>query len=446
MRRFIFFIFILFLPAAAMAGSYESLASKLAAAGQELKGARLAIIPFDVPEGLPEVSGAEAAHKLHIALSKNAYYEIVSEDELRSEEIWLKENRDSEKNYALQLMARLNASIAITGKIIALKNGNAEIKANLVNTGERKIIASILEEIPFRDSDNKEKMEGLAGILEETAGDSLFLLAASEQNKNGSEAAKLCAGTADSSADTGSVCLFADADKANKNPLNYSFFEIYYGLANQSSLNMSFSSDMGQINLGDFNLGLSGYASKFEFRGLETSAVGPIGLRTGFFEDKYGFDIGIRYAKYQTKAQHAKHAGSNLENYPSLRLPAGYAQISIVELSFDLLYRFIKSSFIDAYAGLGFGMSMTYVDLPHVKGYEHMYYNKTIDKKDKYDGVTFRLPVGARWKISNSVHVFAESSVEALIIREDFDWDASGGENCYNIYSFNTVAGISFIL
>jgi len=415
------------------AGSYESIASSLVNSGAGLKGEKLVIIPFKTGSGLPGYAGESAAHKLQIKLTQEIYYDVITKPEFEKADAWLKENGDSNKNYALQLMERLNAKLAVTGEINRKSDSAAELKVRLINPFDKKTISTISDEIP-----NEWASIASSGGAEHVPAQEQNMVPAPAAGYSFASTENASAGSASQSYSSSSAYDYGR--DLNKKRSDYAFFDIFYGLSNSQNLSMEFKPQSGYLYVKDF-IDRDTYASSFELNDLETDSKGPIGFRFGMFQDVVGFDLGFRYASYETKAQNGE---TNLVNYSKAPLPKKYAMVDVYEMNGDLLFRFVNSSFADIYAGIGLGMNLTHVELPYVKGYTGFSVKQPPVKETGF-GMSFRIPVGARWKLSDSVHLLTEASFEASMTMGGFSRNIVNEDDTYYLWGFQTIAGIGFV-
>ena len=422
MNKIISALFVLFMvPAFAAAGSYENLASRLVEAGTGLKGQKVVIVPFRTGSGLPESAGAEAAHKLNVKLVKELFYDVATSREFASADSWVKENGDPGKNSALQLMERLNAQLAVTGELSRKSDQAVLIKTKLLNTAAKKTIASISEEVPNEWASQSEQEPAPETVpSSETIGNSY-----SRPENRVSPIETYSQPSSDYSRDF------------KRRSDDYGFLDLFWGFMNNAELNMEFKNDLHNVNAANFTNGtITGSYSSFELKWAKANGTGPIGLRGGFFADMLGFDFGLRYHSYETKQQNVK---TNLVIQNKYDMPKKYAKMSIYEMNGDLLFRFIKSSFADAYLGFGIGMSIMNLELPYVKDSS----NKPTD--EIVLGMSFRIPLGARWKVSDSMHFVTEVSYEAATNMSDFTRGYANEKDSVIMSGTQAIAGISFV-
>ena len=431
MKKIIAVLFtLLIIPTYTFAGSYETLASKLVDAGTGLKGQKVVIIPFKTGSGLPDFAGAAAAHKLNVKLTQALYYDVATAKEFAMADSWVSQNGNPEKNTALQLMERLNAQLAITGEVKKKNDATAEIKVKLIKPSEKKTIASVSEEVP-------NEWQAIGSNV--PAGRPAAIETANNTPSVPQQSAPVY--TPMETYSQPSSNYRRDFSRAASN--DYMFFDIFYGLTNSTEMNMEFKNQRYGINTGDYGVGFSAIPSndKFELKWAKTNASGPYGIRFGLFADMIGFDFGLKYHSYETKRQTVK---TNLVYYPTADLPEKYAKMSIYEMNGDLLLRFIKSSLADAYIGFGIGMSIMDLNLKYVKGYTGSSGYKAPSSEIGF-GMSFRIPLGARWKVSDSMHLVTEVSYEAATNMGDFTRSIRDEKDSYLLSGTQALAGISFV-
>lgn len=424
MNKIIYTLSLLFmLPICAYSGSYENLASRLVEAGNGLKGQKVVIVPFRTGNGLPETAGADAAHKLNIKLVQELFYDVVSAREFVSADTWVKENGDPGKNSALQLMERLNAQLAVTGELSRKSDTSVLIKTKLINTAAKKTIASVSEEVP-----NEWGTQTEPGYTTETSPAPASGTVGASYSRTENTVSPIDSYSRPSSD------YSRDFKKRSE---DYGFLDLFWGFMNNSELNMEFKNDVHNVNAADFTNGaITGSYSSFELKWADLKGTGPIGIRGGFFADMIGFDFGLQYHSYETKKQRVK---TNLVIQNSYELPEKYAKMSIYEMNMDLLLRFIKSSVADVYAGFGIGMSIMNLELPYVKDSS----NKATDEIAL--GMSFRIPLGARWKVTDSMHLVTEVSYDAATNMSDFDRGYMNEKDSFILSGTRALAGISFV-
>lgn len=425
-------ISMLFVPVMSFAGSYETLSSKLVEAGAGLKGQKLVIIPFKTGSGLPENAGSAAAHKLNIKLTQELYYDVASAREFAEADSWVTENGDPKKNSALQLMERLNARLAVTGTVRKKSDSIVEIKVKLIKPMDKKTLASISEEVNNEWASYEEKQES----------DSVGYSPVPEHNVQpaGTSYSQNYAPAANSDNTVSPASTYSSNNYnrsfSSRND-DYVFLDLFYGLTNSAEMNMEFKNDTHYVNAANFTRGsISGTYSKFELKWAKTDGKGPIGLRFGFFDDILGFDFGLRYHSYETKHQNVK---TNLVVQNTYDMPDKYAKMSIYEMNGDLLLRFIKTNVADAYIGLGIGMNLMRLELPYVKDSS----NKPTDEIGL--GMSFRIPLGVRWKMTDSIHLVTEVSYEASTNMTEFSRGYTNEKDSFILSGFQSLAGISFV-
>lgn len=425
MKKIIAVLFALILmPVYSFAGSYETLASKLVDAGTGLKGQKVVIIPFKTGSGLPDFAGAAAAHRLNVKLTQALFYDVATAREFSMADAWVAENGNPEKNTALQLMERLNAQLAITGEVKRKNDTSVEIKVKLIKPSEKKTIASVSEEIPNEwQSVGSNVPSGSPAAIETSS------------NTQPVPQQTVSAVTPMETYSQPSSNYSRDFGRTASN--DYMFFDIFYGMMNNTEMNMEFKNDAHYVNASNFTNGsITGSYPKFELKWAETDGKGPIGLRVGFFADMLGFDFGLRYHSYETKKQSVK---TNIVSQNHYDMPAKYAKMSIYEMNGDLLLRFIKSSLADAYIGFGLGMSIMNLELPYVRDSS----NKPTDEIEL--GMSFRIPLGARWKVTDSMHLVTEVSYEASTNMTEFSRGYASEKDSFLFSGTQAIAGISFV-
>lgn len=426
MKKLIAALFaVLLMPVCTFAGSYETLAAKLVEAGNGLKGKKVVIIPFKTGNGLPDFAGSAAAHRLNVKLSQELFYDVATHREFVEADNWVAENGDQNRNSALQLMERLNAQLAITGEVRKKDDSTAEIKVKLINPSEKKTIATVSDEIPSE--------WGNPGIKVPTGNAEP---AENAENNVSQETQPTPAYTPMQTYSQPASNYDRDFKKTASN--DYMFLDLFFGIMNNTELNMEFKRENPRLRLNDYDVGLGGYVDNntFELKWAKTNATGPIGLRFGFFADMIGFDFGLRYHSYETKSQRIE---TNLKEHPKVDLKNKYAKMSVYEMNGDLLLRFIKSRLADAYIGIGIGMSVMNVELPYVKNAS----GKATDEIGM--GMSFRIPLGARWKVSDSIHVVTEVSYEAAMNMGDFNRNLTNEKDNYILSGTHAITGISFV-
>ena len=318
-------------------------------------------------------------------------------------------------------MERLNAQLAVTGELSRKSDQAVLIKTKLVNTAAKKTIASISEEVPNEWASQSEQEPAPETVpSSETIGNSY-----SRPENRVSPIETYSQPSSDYSRDF------------KRRSDDYGFLDLFWGFMNNAELNMEFKNDLHNVNAANFTNGtITGSYSSFELKWAKANGTGPIGLRGGFFADMLGFDFGLRYHSYETKQQNVK---TNLVIQNKYDMPKKYAKMSIYEMNGDLLFRFIKSSFADAYLGFGIGMSIMNLELPYVKDSS----NKPTD--EIVLGMSFRIPLGARWKVSDSMHFVTEVSYEAATNMSDFTRGYANEKDSVIMSGTQAIAGISFV-
>lgn len=413
---FLTFLFLL-LPFSVFAGGYDVLAKDLVKTGHEYKGKRVVIIPFKTAENMPDYAGAAAAAKLNETLSLENFYTIVSSADFATADMWVRQNK-AEGSYALNLMDKLQTDLAITGEMSFLENDFILLKVKLLSISAKKILVQSSTEI------QNEWQKQYYEVQERKIADY------HEQNSSRANTALHTENT------------YENFDYGAGNSINndYLFFDLLYGLGGSSYVDMDFKKDYGSINLSDFNLtGISGSASSLKLSSVDLENNNLAGFRFGVFQDYLGFDIGFRYGKYESSAQNAE---TNLSANKKTVLREKYIKLKSYEINADFFLRFIKTSIADIYAGLGMGINILSVELPYVKGATNGSFKEPV--KETGMGLAFRLPFGARWKITKSLQLVTECSLEASTTVTSFTRGLPNENDSYTIVAVKPVIGLGY--
>jgi hypothetical protein len=84
-------------------------------------------------------------------------------------------------------------------------------------------------------------------------------------------------------------------------------------------------------------------------------------------------------------------------------------------------------------------MSIMNLELPYVR-------NSSGKPDDEIAiGMSFRIPLGARWKVTDSMHLVTEVSYDAVTNMSDFDRGYMNEKDSFILSGTRALAGISFV-
>lgn len=221
----------------------------------------------------------------------------------------------------------------------------------------------------------------------------------------------------------------------------YSYFDIFGG---QGSPNMAleFSNPYNTIYLNQ--LGLSGPANgpyqSVKWDKLKTAGFGPVGIRFGGYDNgNVGGALEIGMEKRNIKRQTTTFALNDTQK--NFRFVGGdYLSVTSVYAVGNLMFRFPRRTRVEPYIGVGLGISLNRIHMPHVGGLKNASsFFLTAPTDDTGAGFVFNVPLGVRLQLTQKTQMVAEMRYQ--VNRIMFDRGGISGEK-----DTLTVSGVYFNL
>lgn len=391
---------------------YEVLAKELTAAGSDVQGKKIAIIPFSYADGRTAAKdGSVISERLTIKMINMRKFEIIERSVLDKvmAELKLQASGMIDATSAQQLGKVLGVEAIITGTLVEMQAGEIEVNARLIKTETAQAIGA--SQVTLR---------------KDWVGDAATAPQPVPQPAQPAYAQP---------AYQQPVAQPAAPARAPRGENEYGFFDIFMGFGSPN-MALEFENTNANITLNntytnDLGIKVDSFGTNRDFRSvrfdkLATDGMGPIAFRVGGFgKGPLGGDLEISFEKRNIKKQTAAWLLNNVNAGNVTFSTDDYATVKSFGISGDLLLR-IPTPKVDPYFGIGLGMSLNSITLPYVKGFTQSS-AFTAPVEDFGVGFIFRVPVGMRIKAGKNTHIVTELRYEMNYIM--FDRGSIAGES-----------------
>lgn len=365
--------------------SYDQLAKEIAEAGAGLSNKKIAIIPFSYADGrVAAKDGAIISEKITMRMIKLQQFEIIERSVLDKvmAELKLQSSGAMDATSTKELGKLLGVEAIVTGTLVEMQAGKIEVNARLIKTETAQAIGASQVTV------EKDWIGGDAASAPQPA--------PAQQPAYGRQ---------------------APAQPVQKAPRvrgenEYGYVDVFLGGGNRT-IDITYENDgTAKVDLGEVGLTPAGAEYReVKLEGLEGSGMGPVGIRVGGFgKSALGGAFEFSVNQHVVEQQSATVLKNGVSS--TINLPSGDNYLTMTSFGFlgNLFIRHAGKK-VDPYLGMGLGLSLNRVQLPHAYGFtDSSVLSKPVD--DFGVGVMLNFPVGMRLKLDPKTHIVAELRYE----------------------------------
>lgn len=392
-------LLLLLISVGAYANEYTALAKKLTQDRAYYEGMSIAVIPFTYADG-SSTDGKIIAQRLENELH-HLRLKIVEVDIPLVLEEQRRQGSGGFSPRTVQKWGKLvGAEAIVTGWLVETSNGKIEVNARLVVTETAEIIgaASVSLKRNWTGGDETSVYERPAYIR----------------------------------------------------PSKERIFEVFFA-GGSPNMALKFKNDGTRpIYFSDLGLWNStgrdiGPLQTVQWKKVKTSGYGPVSIRFSGYEagKAIGGSLELGYERRFIQAQKCKFY---INDSPALNFTfssAKYLTMNSLSLVGNLLLRFTQDFPVEPYIGVGIGISLNTVVMPHVRSFtESTYFSAPTN--DFGLGFIFNAPVGVRLKLSDNLQLVGEVKYRSNTVL--FDRGIPGETDSVKVsgYYFNLGTGFAF--
>ncbi|MHB0996104.1 MAG: FlgO family outer membrane protein [Elusimicrobiales bacterium] len=229
------------------------------------------------------------------------------------------------------------------------------------------------------------------------------------------------------------------------------YFEVFFGRGIKApAMDLQFKNNGSHpIYTGDLGIyssgGSLGPLTSVKWSKLKTSGVGPVSIRVvGFGADKpLGAAFGVEWERRTIAPQRTSFKLNDYGPFPFMFHEGGYLTVNSLSLTYNLMLRFTTDFLVEPYIGVGVGLSLNTIHMPHVKGYTNSSF-MSAPTDDFGIGFLFPALAGIRLKVSDQLNLVGEIKAQKNTIRFDRGLPGEKDSLCIKGVYVNLGAGVRF--
>lgn len=403
----LFFVFVMFVQNYVFAEDlYDKMADELSQGGDVLTKKRVAILPFAYVDGRKSPGGAIVSERLTTRIIKLRKLGIVERSLLEKvmEELKLQATGAIDSSSAKELGKLLGVEAIVVGSLMATQDGRVEINARLIKTETAEAI--VASNVTIERDWAEEEVEGAPPERVPPR-------------------------------------YVVPVRRAPTGP-RFSFFDVLYGLG-RPKINLKFKNTYANIECVELGItsSLTGSYKSISWENLTSGGSGPFAFRIGGFgQYALGGEFEFSYETNNIKKQQTTWKVNDIQRGTFNFNSDDYLTVKSLIMSGDLLVR-IPGKEVNPYFGVGFGLSLNFINLPYVYGLTTTtsYLSKPTD--DTGLGFVVRFPVGLRFRIAELGSLFTEARYQIHSVF--FDRDIKYESDSITLSGFRFLFGMSFL-
>jgi len=219
---------------------------------------------------------------------------------------------------------------------------------------------------------------------------------------------------------------FGEASSYSARAEKVRYFEVFLGRAfGVPSMDLQFKNSGNQpIYTRDLGIatpwGNVGPLKSVSWKHLKTTGQGPVSIRfVGFGPGSLlGGALSLEWQRTAIAPQHTAFKLNGYGPFPFLFNASDYITVKSLSLTYMAMVRFSTDFPIEPYIGLGAGISLNSLVMPHIKGLTDSAF-MSAPTNDFGLGFVFTVPAGLRVKVSDQMHLVGEVKMQQNNIRFD---------------------------
>ncbi|MBU1077814.1 MAG: CsgG/HfaB family protein [Spirochaetes bacterium] len=398
-----FFFFFIFFHLLHAGNEYETLAEELSEAASSLPNKKVAIIPFSYIDKRASNDGMIISERITTYIVNLNKLEVIERSQLDKvlKELDLEFTGIIDPATTKQLGKVLGVDAIITGSLIRKKGDEIEVNARVINSETAKVIKAYTVDIEkdWEDEGEEEPVEYKPKTVSESRAPESFFV--------------------------GFIDIFGGVGRA-KMDLKFERFEPL---------------------LSKWEMGVQGtFADTFSsisWKQLKMDQEVPLGLRIGAFMGNLGFALEVNRGSYAiAKYVTTFYVNDFQQDDFDFRTKDPYFSVSVFSFIFELFLKLPIFSFLDLYAGGGFGFSSNQLESPYIKSYTKTTSYFTAPTEETAMGTTYGVPAGLRIHFTDSVSLM----IEGRYFKNSFEFirNIENEKDEASLTMMDLVAGLTF--